>query len=110
VPTASRRRGDRGFHFLRRAAEEADEIGAALLAIGDVDVHDQDPARQREPDVGGRVCRPRGFDDGRVARGACKAALEEAFNFNRYFLRGARKDAVAINGGVAEGRLRAALS
>ena len=83
VPTASRRRTNRRRHFLRRAAEEADEIGAALLAFGDVDVHHQDPGRQREPDVGGLVFRPRLRDDGGVGRGARKAMLEEALDLDR---------------------------
>ena len=101
VPTASRRRAHRRRHFLRRATEEADEIGAALLALGDVDVHHQDPARQREPDVGGLVCAPmRLRDDGRVGRGAREAVLEEALDLDRRFLRGARKDAAEC--GVAE--------
>jgi hypothetical protein len=101
VPTASRRRANRRRHFLRRAAEEADEIRAALLARRDVDVHDQNPDRQREPDVGGLVFRPRRRDDCGVGRGARKAMLEEALDPDRHFPRGARKDAAECR--VAEG-------
>ena len=93
VPTASRRRANCRRHFLRRAAEVADEIVAAVLAFGDVDVHHQNPARQREPNIRGLVFRPHLRDDGGVGRGARNAMLEETLNLDRRFPRGTRKDA-----------------
>ena len=87
MPAAPRGRGDRGFHFFRRATKEADEIVTAPLAFGDVDGDDEDPARQREPYVGRHVLRPRLRDDAGVGRGARKAVLEDAVDLDRRLIR-----------------------